>query len=85
VLRLEQAGRWVGGLDFSPDGRILAAGDERGVVGLWEVPGGRSIARMEGHTTMVASVGFHPDGTMLVTGSGDGTVRIWRSPGAPPR
>jgi len=62
---------------FSPDGRILAAGDENGTVTLWDVVSGRVVHALAGHTGAVFSVGFAPDGKTLASGSDDETVKLW--------
>jgi len=67
----------VDSLAFSPDGRWLASGSWDGTVSLWEIPSGRRVATLEGHTSYVLSVAFSPDGRLLASGSGDGTVILW--------
>ncbi len=68
---------------FSPDGNILATGNESGsTVMLWDVATGENIVTLEGHTGdsnrgSVESIAFSPDGTTLATGARDNTVRLW--------
>lgn len=64
---------------FSPDGRHLVAGafDHRAWV--FEVPSGRVMAELRGHTGGVRGVCYSADGQYLATASVDRTVRIWRS------
>src|SRR5712691_5515016 len=68
---------------FSPDGRVIAAGDERGWIGLWDAETGKSIGIVRGHPDQVSSVAFSPDAKSLVTAGafdghpGSSTVKIW--------
>ena len=64
---------------FSPDGAILASGDIRGAVKLWDVSTGRNIKTFRGSGGLSKSVAFTPDGTKLAfsTSGGYGTVEIW--------
>src|SRR5262249_32855931 len=70
---------WVTGLAFSPDGKILAAGQANGAVAILDAATGSQQRVLTGHTDIVVSraVQFSPDGKTLATGSFDGTVRLW--------
>ncbi|WP_030744119.1 WD40 repeat domain-containing serine/threonine protein kinase [Streptomyces sp. NRRL F-5135] len=64
-------------LAFSPDGKSLAVGTDRGVVGLWNVAERRQVGL--GHADRartIDSVAFSPDGKLLAAGGGDG-IRLW--------
>jgi WD40 repeat protein len=65
----------LGGAAFSPDGRLLAAGDFNGVR-VWEVSTRRLVASLEGATGRVNSVAFSPDGRLVAAGDA-GSVRLW--------
>ena len=62
---------------FSPDGKVLATAGWDHAVGLWEMPSGKEIRKLEGHTDNVWPVVFSPDGTTLATAGRDGTIRLW--------
>jgi len=62
---------------FSPDGQLLATGDDQGDIQLWQVPSGKQLLRCSGHNGLVWSVAFSPDGQTLASGSLDHTVRLW--------
>jgi WD40 repeat protein len=44
---------------------------------LWDVPTGKEIATLAGHTDWVLSVALTPDGKTLATASKDHTVKLW--------
>ena len=76
----------VTGLNFSPDGRLLAtSGINSSQVKLWEVATGRElrtlVASSGGGTftqiSGVRSVAFSRDGTMIAAGAMDGSIKIW--------
>ena len=79
---------------FSPDGKMLASGDTRGVVYLWDVRirPSRLIRTFDGHSGPVSSVAFRPVASgaldsmvfLLASGGLDGTVFLWEVPPAPP-
>jgi WD40 repeat protein len=62
---------------FSPDGLILAAGDNGGNITLWDMDQASKLASLPGHTDWVNSVAFSPDGQLLASGSDDATVKVW--------
>jgi WD40 repeat protein len=64
-------------LAFSPDGRMLASGDEVGTVHLWEVVTGRERGRLIGHAGDITCLAFDTQGAQLVSGSMDTTVILW--------
>jgi WD40 repeat protein len=55
---------------------LATAGADR-AIRLWELPSGKPLHVLEGHTELVYSIDFTPDGKRLASGSTDPTVRIW--------
>jgi WD40 repeat protein len=66
-------------LACAPDGRLVAAGDTRGDVILWDTSGETAPHTLRGHEWTVYGLAFTPDGKSLVSGSADGTVRLWET------
>ncbi len=66
---------------FSPDGRLVATLDAKGVVHLWDVtsraPAAVLLATLRGHKAAVQQIAFSPDGRWLGTASKDYTAKLW--------
>jgi Tol biopolymer transport system component len=66
------------GLDFSPDGKLLATGNSAGQLQIWDLEIGSQVANIQAHDVTVFSTQFHPSGTMLMTSSSqDNHIRVW--------
>ncbi len=63
---------------LSPDG-ILAVGDTKGEIRLWQVADGKQLLTCKGHTGWVRSVAFSPDGYQLASGSSDNNIKLWNA------
>ncbi|MFI6498187.1 AAA family ATPase [Nonomuraea typhae] len=73
-------------LALSPDGRMLATGDNVGGIRLWDASGAKtSPVKLPGHTGSVTSLAFSPDGSTLAGAGTDQSVRLWDLRTARPR
>ena len=69
-------------LVFSPVGTLLAVRGRDGngepvVITLWDWPGRRRLATLEGHRGVINCLAFSPDGSRLASGDSQGLVKIW--------
>ena len=68
---------YVWALAFSPDGRLLAAGDGEGSVKIWDIQKQQVISQLAGDTRSVYAVTFSPDGRTLATAGYQGKITLW--------
>ena len=62
---------------FSPDGGLLAGGDQFGQIHLVDPNTGKYIKRLERHSDEVDAISFSADMRTFASGSIDGTLYIW--------
>ncbi len=62
---------------FSPDGKLLAAGLGNGGIRFWGAAGGAILRDVPAHEDMVTALAFAADGKTLASSSVDGTVIVW--------
>jgi WD40 repeat protein len=65
------------GLDFSPDGMLLAAGGRDGMLHIWDMDTGQEIQDFEAHQKSISSLAFSPDGNTLASAGYDAVARLW--------
>jgi serine/threonine protein kinase len=65
------------GVDWSPDGSLLASGSEDTSARIWDVWRGVTLDVFDAHTEHVRSVGWSPDGQNVATVSYDDSTLIW--------
>jgi WD40 repeat protein len=64
-------------LDYSPDGCLVATGDDFGSVKIWDAESRTKLFESRSHKDSVAVVRFSPDERWLASGSRDDTVKVW--------
>jgi WD40 repeat protein/tRNA A-37 threonylcarbamoyl transferase component Bud32 len=66
----------VGEVEWSPNGEVLAAAADDGVVTLWHLPEAVRVGLLD-HSEKVISVSFSPDGHRIATADAGGNVVSW--------
>jgi WD40 repeat protein/uncharacterized membrane protein len=78
---LRDGGSPVDTIAFSPDGKLLATGEQNGLARLWDTAthrqAGPAFPVDTGQYGSVESLAFSPNGRLLVTAGSDGVVRLW--------
>lgn len=64
------------GIQFNPDGDMIASAGADNTIKLW-TKDGAFLRTLVGHKNNVWSVSFSPDGKRLASASRDGTVKLW--------
>jgi WD40 repeat protein len=68
------------GVQFSPDGQLLAVADSgpaEGLVKIYEVMTGHLERTLHAHNLRVASIAFSSDSKRLASGGMDKTAKLW--------
>ena len=64
-------------LAFSPDGKMIASGNEVKTVQLWDTQTRSKHATLKGHKEWVTAVAFSADGKTLASGDGVKVIKLW--------
>jgi WD40 repeat protein/serine/threonine protein kinase len=68
---------FVSGIDFSPDGNLIATGGVDAQIKLWDAATAENIATLTGHMEEVTDLAFSPDGRTLASVGIKESVRLW--------
>jgi WD40 repeat protein len=85
VRAVEAHGKWVRGVESTPDGATIASVADDMVCRLWDAPTGRLLHELRGHAettphhypSMLFACAVSPDGRLVATGDKVGHVAIW--------
>lgn len=76
VIQLKGA---VTALSFSNNGSLLAVGDSKGIVRIWNLKKKEFETVLTGHNARIINIKFSWDDKKLASGSWDKTVRLWNT------
>lgn len=77
--RLRPGAGLVKDVDFSPDGRLLAAAGQNGTATVWLSASGRQTAVLGRAGPAARALRFSPDGRLLAIADRSGTVTLWNT------
>lgn len=72
-----QGSDYVTALDWSPDGKWLAAASADGAIRLLDPTTGEFLRGFPGHGMSTSTLAWSPDGRRLASGGQDGKARLW--------
>ncbi|MGE5224274.1 MAG: WD40 repeat domain-containing protein [Omnitrophica WOR_2 bacterium] len=86
LIRTLDAGAPIFDMALSPDGKVLATGEAKRVIQLWDIQSGAEASRwtpaaapQSGAAGFMWSVAFSPDGKLLAGGCSDHQIYIWKT------
>lgn len=77
LYRLTEFGSPGYALAMHPNGYLVASGDDRGRVRIWNLQDGSMVSEFFPHHQEISKLLFTQDGKILITGSFDRTIKLW--------
>ena len=74
--------RPIRSVEISPDGTLLAAGDQKGFLRIWNLSDLSTVVTARAHDARLVQMAFSPNSQILATTSYSGEVRLWQMPEA---
>ena len=67
-------------VQWSPDGSMIAGGDNAGFLHIWDSVTGKTLFEFQAHSSNITALSWKPDGTRVLSASpSDGLIRIWNT------
>ena len=73
----------VRAMALSPDGQVLASGDESGLIRVWRVENRQLLLSEQHSQSSINDLAFSPAGDILAIADHKGKITLWRAPIAP--
>ncbi len=71
---------WVWTVTFSSDSKLLATGDNRGQVTVWDLQSQQAVTQLHADSDAVYAVQFSPNDRILAVAGYEGKVKLWTVP-----
>ncbi len=79
TIAADQIERPIRSLAISPDGKLLAAGDQGGRLIVWDMQDLKQAYSIAAHEGRLLHIAFSPNSQQLATSSYSGEVRLWKA------
>ena len=79
AIATDQIERPIRSLAISPDGKLLAAGDQSGRLIVWDLEDLKQVYSIAAHEGRLLQIAFSPSSQQLATSSYSGEVRLWKA------
>jgi WD40 repeat protein len=75
-----QNGKFADKVTFSPDGKLLVAGDALGAVHVWDWRAKKEVKLLGDHASHVYAIGFNESGTRFCSSELEGKILVYETP-----
>ncbi len=66
-------------MTFSADGKIIATGDDKGIIRLWDANARTARATLKAETGWITALAFNKDNTLLASGDAGKHIHLWNA------